>query len=103
MFRHTLERLDAVLHQPDPTSARSEPVDKGLHVLLSSGCWDEDREERSKGIEIHIFFYSAENKYTHKKEKMTQNLLGTYQEPTHNHEYYVPVVLMSLSTMSPVY
>ena len=38
MLRHTLERLDAALNQPGPASARSEPVDKGLHVLLSSAC-----------------------------------------------------------------
>jgi hypothetical protein len=33
-----LERLDAALHEPGPASARSEPVDKGLHVLLSRAC-----------------------------------------------------------------
>jgi hypothetical protein len=38
MLRHTLERLDAALHEPGPASARSEAVDKGLHVLLSRAC-----------------------------------------------------------------
>ncbi len=38
MLRHTLERLDAALHEPGPASARSEAVDKGLQVLLSRAC-----------------------------------------------------------------